>query len=60
MAWNDDKDPEQPPPEPGDWDQITYDAVCICCDTYGDDPWCPACYPSQARAAVPQAPKEES
>jgi len=26
---------------------IAYRAACTCCDTRGDDPWCPACYTKQ-------------
>jgi hypothetical protein len=42
---NDRKEPDQPPPPPDSVERITYDAVCQCDDTYGDYPWCPACYP---------------
>lgn len=48
--YNDDKDPDSTPPGPSDVERITYDAVCTCDDTYGDNPWCPACYPAAAHA----------
>lgn len=52
--YNDDKDPEAPPPGPHDVERITYDAACTCDDTYGDNPWCPACYPKANQTpAVP-------
>ena len=46
--FNEDKEPQVTPPGPHDVERITYDAICTCDDTYGDNPWCPACYPDQA------------
>jgi hypothetical protein len=46
-VFNDDRDPVATPPAPDAVERITYDAVCTCDDTYGDNPWCPACYPDQ-------------
>lgn len=55
MAWNDDREPTTTPPRPEDADdvvgaaeQAVYDATCTCDDTYGDNPWCPACFPHMA------------
>lgn len=46
--YNDDRDPVATPPGPDEVERITYDAVCTCDDVYGDNPWCPACYPAEA------------
>lgn len=51
MAWNDDREPTTMPPRAesvddvvGAAEQAVFDAACTCDDTYGDNPWCPACY----------------
>lgn len=32
------------PPDPiGEAEEIAYNALCTCDDTYGDNPWCPIC-----------------
>lgn len=56
MAWNEDREPTATPPRAatvddvvGAAEQTAYDAACKCDDTYGDYPWCPACYPEAER-----------
>lgn len=59
--FNDDKDPVATPPAPDAVERITYDAVCTCDDTYGDNPWCPACFPlTDARGDLNEVDQQTS